>query len=1065
MDDREFDLLLLKKNIEDQLKKVQEGNGPKGDPGRAGKDGKDGKEGKTGAKGAQGPQGPSGPQGTQGTTGAKGKDGLRGPSGPAGAKGAQGPKGDMGPEGKAAGELTEASIDVDGHLVFTRDDGSVLDAGLIPLDDAMIVMGGGGGGSGGSSFADGTADDNTLRWDGSAWVESDTLSVSTTAVTVNGTLLSPGAGANSFRAGPSAGATTQGALTVAVGNLAGNDTQGDYGVGVGYASGQTDQKTSAVAVGRSAGNNTQGQHSVAIGTEAGKTTQGGFAVAVGREAGETTQGANSVAVGRLAGQTNQGDNGVIINASGAALNDTTNGHIHIASDDGSIDFTTAGGWGFTGGDVTANAFIGDGSQLTNLPGGGGSDLSVEDEGTELTSGATVIDFTGTGVTATNSGTEVTVDVTSELENQWRNIFGDKPFREDIWIGAATQSHGAPLLMFLDTMVESDKVYDWCTGGIDTMAFRTLTGMDATGYADNVDAPYTGHPRKEDLAGSSWPLAVELANYFDCDVYVTHTWWGGNGIVEAFYPFIDDDVGDKGDGWTEWATQSQAAQTALSGATMDIFMFMTGDTDVAIADNEMSVVIERYYDFVNMTQNELGVIDDNTRHVFYDQPDGDIWKGWRLYRSIFETWAGKDRATWVNTHDFGVVDGIHTLGNSQIEWGNIALKTLINKSGGATVGAAEFQRNHIPLGIRPDGTTINDGLSRHADHVGSVGTLGVGGFSLNAAKTELALPYEWHHHMTLFDIAGTLYPIPSVTGVVPNIQNFRQGMRIRLYDAVDYSNWELFEFEDSGTWSNSLPDAHGVPDHKLYTVSSVSTGGTGMPAYGAGTYDGKCTAQALPPIGSILNWPRSAFDAEPGGFYHNTKPVFNSGLKVPRAVEEDNPMGFVNQYPGNEVTPVSSIVFLDAKGNTLSTIEGDAGVYRRSLVATMDKSGLFTGTEGGMFGLTIDPDIKCLLDATVHLSGRRTDDFDTDKIYGASYRFMTNYHATGTGALGGVSFVSSEYGLLNPDTQAFSQDAGFNAVIGTGTNYLVRGSSFYPPANAGVDYTWTACVDYIITVYS
>jgi len=54
----------------------------------------------------------------------------------------------------------------------------------------------------------------------------------------------------------------------------------------------------------------------------------------------------------------------------------------------------------------------DGSQLTNLPsgGGGGASITVQDEGSTLTSALTAINFTGAGVTATNTGGNVTVNI-------------------------------------------------------------------------------------------------------------------------------------------------------------------------------------------------------------------------------------------------------------------------------------------------------------------------------------------------------------------------------------------------------------------------------------------------------------------------------------------------------------------------------------------------------------------------------------------------------------------------------------------------------------------------------
>lgn len=151
-------------------------------------------------------------------------------------------------------------------------------------------------------------------------------------------------GTGSVAMGLYAGNVTQGDSSVAVGQGAGRTSQGNTSVAVGITAGQTTQGNNAVAVGVNAGNGTQGASSVAIGNAAGQTTQGGSSVAIGREAAKDSQGNYSVAVGVKAGETDQGNNGIIISSSGAALDDTTNGHIHIASDDGSIDFTSAGGW-------------------------------------------------------------------------------------------------------------------------------------------------------------------------------------------------------------------------------------------------------------------------------------------------------------------------------------------------------------------------------------------------------------------------------------------------------------------------------------------------------------------------------------------------------------------------------------------------------------------------------------------------------------------------------------------------------------------------------------------------
>ena len=56
--------------------------------------------------------------------------------------------------------------------------------------------------------------------------------------------------------------------------------------------------------------------------------------------------------------------------------------------------------------ISASAFYGDGSNLSNV----GGTLTVKEEGVNLTTEATSINFIGAYVTASNSGTDVTVTV-------------------------------------------------------------------------------------------------------------------------------------------------------------------------------------------------------------------------------------------------------------------------------------------------------------------------------------------------------------------------------------------------------------------------------------------------------------------------------------------------------------------------------------------------------------------------------------------------------------------------------------------------------------------------------
>ena len=75
----------------------------------------------------------------------------------------------------------------------------------------------------------------------------------------------------------------------------------------------------------------------------------------------------------------------------------------------SSNVLTLGGSVTATGNVTANYFIGDGSQLTNLP-GGGSNITIQNQGSTLTTAVNTINFTGNGVVASNVGNVVTVNI-------------------------------------------------------------------------------------------------------------------------------------------------------------------------------------------------------------------------------------------------------------------------------------------------------------------------------------------------------------------------------------------------------------------------------------------------------------------------------------------------------------------------------------------------------------------------------------------------------------------------------------------------------------------------------
>ena len=142
--------LALFKKLEQRIRDVSlRQGGPRGPKGR---------KGDTGNKGSIGPKGANGLKGTQGPKGTTGLSGKDGPVGRPGVKGERGPQGATGPQGAAGADgyngldgidgvsVTDAQIDIDGHLTLYMSDGTEIDAGDLFISsegDITYVAGGG----------------------------------------------------------------------------------------------------------------------------------------------------------------------------------------------------------------------------------------------------------------------------------------------------------------------------------------------------------------------------------------------------------------------------------------------------------------------------------------------------------------------------------------------------------------------------------------------------------------------------------------------------------------------------------------------------------------------------------------------------------------------------------------------------------------------------------------------------------------------------------------------------------------------------------------------------------
>ena len=159
-----------------------------------------------------------------------------------------------------------------------------------------------------------------------------------------------------------------------------------------------------IAIGQDAASVSQGVDAIAIGPAAGVESQGNRSIAIGAGAGELQQGASAIAIGWVAGGSQQANNTIILNASGVDVsgtpgqansfyvapvrNDTSN-TANVAFYNVSTKEVTYANTISLAGNITANYFIGNGSQLTNLPGAnsianGNSNVSIGSSGGNIT---------------------------------------------------------------------------------------------------------------------------------------------------------------------------------------------------------------------------------------------------------------------------------------------------------------------------------------------------------------------------------------------------------------------------------------------------------------------------------------------------------------------------------------------------------------------------------------------------------------------------------------------------------------------------------------------------------
>lgn len=184
-------------------------------------------------------------------------------------------------------------------------------------------------------------------------------------------------------------------------------------------------------------------------------------------------------------------------------------------DEGTPLTTTADTLDFVGAGVDAT---GTGTTKTITIPGGGSGITVEDEGTPLTTTATTLDFVGNGVDATGTGSSKTITIPG---------------------GITVEDEGTPLTTIADTLDFVGTGVDATgTGTTKTITFDYLdpdvTDNVTVGYTTDVEADVFGatvtpvltlEHFKTMTVTSNFTLAVPTGGNGHCEYYLTVTGTG------------------------------------------------------------------------------------------------------------------------------------------------------------------------------------------------------------------------------------------------------------------------------------------------------------------------------------------------------------------------------------------------------------------------------------------------------------------------------------------------------------------------------------------------------------
>lgn len=262
--------------------------------------------------------------------------------------------------------------------------------------------------------------------------------------------------------------------------------------------------------------------------------------------------------------------------------------------------------------------------LSSLAGGGGSSITSKDEGVTLTTGTTEYDFTGSGVTATNTSGAVTVNIPGG------SVSGNNPNIAIVSSLAEITSAGAGATVLIIDPITLTANYTPPVGARQHWIISTTGYIDFDTYSILGDVTIT-LPPKGFLALDMFD-SPQGYDHDDVDIRITnyHVYASNIGAIDDNNPLTDNDtagrnllfLANNNSAKAVWDYQttgkywaSVSPRDEFTGGSSPFYPFDNYTTSWVIGNGKDNVIVEHESDveIISITND----LETNRRYVFQD----------------------------------------------------------------------------------------------------------------------------------------------------------------------------------------------------------------------------------------------------------------------------------------------------------------------------------------------------------------------------------------------------------------------------------------------------------------